>query len=754
MSDTISLGFKLTGEADFKRALTDINNQLKLNSSELGLASAKYAENGKSVEALTAKNKLLKESLDIEKQNIETLKTAIDKSTSAHAAAGTQIEKLKTSLSDAKSKMDEMKKSTDTTKEDLLKQQNVVKDLSKELKTAEKAYETTGKNTTQWGTKLNEAETRVISLNKQLDENEKQLKKVDVNTNSFSGKITDLGNKISDTDEKLGGGLTKSVEAFGLAAVAAGALATKSFLEFSDQTAKVKTLLDESVLSYDDAKKAILDMSSATAQSANDMAGAMYDALSSGVQTADVQKFMAQSSKLAVAGFTDVGTTVDLLTTILNSYGMKSSEVSTISDKLLLTQDKGKVVVGELANGLGNLTGISANAGVSLNEVLAATAALTAGGLPASASITSLKSAISNIIDPSDKAETAAKKLHVAFNAQTLESKGLSGVLKDVKNATGGSAEKMAELFGSTEALNAVMSLTGENNKLFTDTLKSMNNTAGKTDEVFNKVSSESGFKFNQSLESLKNTMIETGDKMTPLINLISGIITIISKVPAPVLIAVGSVILAVNATLKIISAIDKLSGLGGAVGTFFTGMNVHSLKTTAIILGVVAALIALAAIIAVIIGKSGEMNRSLENIGNTVGKIKSSTDSNVGRNARGTNNWRGGLTWVGEEGPELVNLPAGSKVFPAQKSLSMLPAYALGTTNHPGGMALVGENGPEYVDLPAGSKVYPNGVNPKGDTYMFTGDIVIEARTVKEFNDILKMAKQKGQMMVQMGSE
>lgn len=33
--------------------------------------------------------------------------------------------------------------------------------------------------------------------------------------------------------------------------------------------------------------------------------------------------------------------------------------------------------------------------------------------------------------------------------------------------------------------------------------------------------------------------------------------------------------------------------------------------------------------------------------------------------NAMGTSNWRGGLSWVGEQGPEIVNLPRGSQVIP-----------------------------------------------------------------------------------------
>ena len=40
--------------------------------------------------------------------------------------------------------------------------------------------------------------------------------------------------------------------------------------------------------------------------------------------------------------------------------------------------------------------------------------------------------------------------------------------------------------------------------------------------------------------------------------------------------------------------------------------------------------------------------------------------------NASGTENWRGGLTWVGESGPELVALPRGSRIWSNQESQQM----------------------------------------------------------------------------------
>lgn len=47
--------------------------------------------------------------------------------------------------------------------------------------------------------------------------------------------------------------------------------------------------------------------------------------------------------------------------------------------------------------------------------------------------------------------------------------------------------------------------------------------------------------------------------------------------------------------------------------------------------------------------------------------------------NAEGTPFWRGGLSWVGEEGPELINLPRGAQVFPHDLSMEMAGAGAGG---------------------------------------------------------------------------
>ncbi len=75
-----------------------------------------------------------------------------------------------------------------------------------------------------------------------------------------------------------------------------------------------------------------------------------------------------------------------------------------------------------------------------------------------------------------------------------------------------------------------------------------------------------------------------------------------------------------------------------------------------------------------------------VEDIGNAVstvsglfGKVSDVVSSggkgvslNIGKNAAGDNNWRGGLTWVGEKGPELVDLPGGSRILPNKESVAL----------------------------------------------------------------------------------
>lgn len=154
---------------------------------------------------------------------------------------------------------------------------------------------------------------------------------------------------------------------------------------------------------------------------------------------------------------------------------------------------------------------------------------------------------------------------------------------------------------------------------------------------------------------------------------------------------AEGSGILEVfGALLDVVSALEPLFDV--LFGTAEDGVPV--LQTLALALGVLAdALTIVANTIAIVIelfkqlfnlisGK-GFDDSNLTRYGENIAKVFSNEGAsarawsggfgrNIGRNADGTDYWPGGLTWVGERGPELVSLPQGSRVYSAEDSRNM----------------------------------------------------------------------------------
>ena len=102
-------------------------------------------------------------------------------------------------------------------------------------------------------------------------------------------------------------------------------------------------------------QKAILDLSNQTGISSTEIANNVYDAISAGQKTGDAVNFVSNSTMLAKAGFADAGNALDILTTIMNAYGLEASEVTNVSDILIQTQNLGKTTVAELSTSMGKI---------------------------------------------------------------------------------------------------------------------------------------------------------------------------------------------------------------------------------------------------------------------------------------------------------------------------------------------------------------------------------------------------------------
>lgn len=137
----INTKFTISGEKEYKQAISEIGRGMKVLDSEMRKVTSAYAQNADSVEALGAKNDVLERKILTQTEKIEYLKAALQQS-------------------------------------------------------AEK-YGEADKRTMQWQTSLNNAEADLNSLNNQVDENKQKI--------ADSGKeMGNLGDVVNGLTSKLG----------------------------------------------------------------------------------------------------------------------------------------------------------------------------------------------------------------------------------------------------------------------------------------------------------------------------------------------------------------------------------------------------------------------------------------------------------------------------------------------------------------------------------------------------------------------
>jgi len=425
------------------------------------------------------------------------------------------------------------------------------------------------------------------------------------------------------TISNVGSNLTKSIT---LPIVGVAAAAVKMSNDFENSMAKVGTIADTTAVPMETLKKQVVSLSNTVGVGLSDIAEAQYQAISAGVKTANSVEFVNTAIKAAKGGFTDATTAVDGLTTVLNAYGLEASKATDISDQMLVAQNYGKTSFGDMASSMGKVIPIASSLNVSTQELFSSIAVLTKNGIGTSEAVTGLKAAYSNILKPTADASKAAKSLGLDFSAAHLSSVGWAQFLAEIKEKTGGNAETMASLFGSTEALNSVMVLAGKGSKDFTEALGLMGDATGATQAAYEKMLTPAE-RMNISITKVKNSLIQFGAALTPVFNKFADIIGAIGdrlnnlsegQVNAIVKFAavaatVGPAILIFGKTVMLIGGVTREFGSMFKTIANFKGIVGTITSPAGIVIGVLAA-IAIAAFL--IIKNWGKVKVFLDKVG------------------------------------------------------------------------------------------------------------------------------------------
>lgn len=440
----------------------------------------------------------------------------------------------------------------------------------------------------------------LIATENQLKELEKDVARSNVTINSFGEKMKETGGKLTAAG--------KAVMPVSAAVAGIGTAAAVSAVNFEDAMAKVSTIADTTEVPLDELRSQILALSSQTGISANEIADNVYNAISAGQKTGDAVNFVTNSTKLAKAGFADAGAALDVLTTILNAYGMEASEVTNVSDMLIQTQNLGKTTVAELSSSMGKVIPTANAYHVQLDQLCAGYAKMTANGVATAESTTYMNSMLNELGKSGTTVSDILKEKTGKSFAELMENgASLADVLSILKESADEQNLSFGDLWSSAEAGKAGLILLGDSAEDFNATLEEMRNSTGATESAFEKLQTNSS-KINKAVNAVKNTFIILGgvilDTFSPAIDAVTGGIQKlcgwISSLPSgiqAIIVVIGTLIAAAGPLLVVLGTLmtsigslaPMLSTAATAVSTFSAGLALPLAPIAAIAAAVMA---------------------------------------------------------------------------------------------------------------------------------------------------------------------
>ena len=123
MSDsTFGLKIGLEGEREFKKAIADINREMRVLGSEMKVVASQFGKNATDADALTARNQVLGKEIEAQRSKIQALKAALDNASASFGQSDSRTQNWRIQLNNATATLNDMERelSENTTKIDQL----------------------------------------------------------------------------------------------------------------------------------------------------------------------------------------------------------------------------------------------------------------------------------------------------------------------------------------------------------------------------------------------------------------------------------------------------------------------------------------------------------------------------------------------------------------------------------------------------------------------------------------------------------
>ncbi len=311
----------------------------------------------------------------------------------------------------------------------------------------------------------------------------------------------------------------------GMVSAAAGAviaLAVKkmrgSFNEYESALVDMGKITDESLESIEARMKELPPILG----SLTELTRGYYQIVSAGIkEPLEAVNTLTVAAQTAAAAHMNQSEVVKGLTKVMAGYEGQIEDVSEAADLMFAIEKEGQTTVGELIPIIGSLATMSAQLKISQDEMGASMAVITKTAGSTAEAATELEGVFTGLMKPTEQMSTTIKEMGFATAEAAIEELGFVEVLRRLDEATGGSSEKLGELFGRKQAILGVSKLTAEGMKILKDTIISVAQKTGMADDAF-KDWAETGEALNTTTKNVtENLLILIGDALDPMMDVL-----------------------------------------------------------------------------------------------------------------------------------------------------------------------------------------------------------------------------------------
>ena len=343
--------------------------------------------------------------------------------------------------------------------------------------------------------------------------------KLSLNDRQFQSRLrkaTRSLKRFGTSMKRTGQTMTRSLT---MPLIALGAASVKLATDFETSMTKISTLVGASAQELKEYENGIMQLSNQVGISAKELADGLFFITSVGFKGAEALDALEISAKASAMGMGEMASISNALTSIMTAYADEQMTASKAGDLLHETLKQGKFEAGQFMEKLGSVIPVAAAAGVSMEELGAASATMSKLSGDAAGTLTAMRSLLMSLQKPSAQQEEILDKLNMTTSdLSDMIGKSLMGTLEFLFDKLGDNNQELLTMFGSSKAVVGALSTMGLQAETYAEVLDGMGNSLGNVNNGFDILSGTSGFKFKQTLVKLQNVGIQIGNILLPIV--------------------------------------------------------------------------------------------------------------------------------------------------------------------------------------------------------------------------------------------